>query len=265
MIDIGINIGNKKFKEQRKNILANAREAGLDAIILTTTSEESFRQNMEIHREHRNEISLFTTIGLHPHNASEHKEFFSKFDEMYRSSPYLNNPIVAIGEFGLDYNRMFSPKNDQITSTELHFDKAQQLNLPCFLHERDAHEDFLHIMKKYPTVEKVVHCFTSHKEHMKNYLDTGAYIGITGWVTYDKRGQELQEAVKYLPLDRMMVETDSPYLAPKNMPKKTFNNEPAYLSFVIEKIAEIKGMDKQELANLLRSNTVNFFGLPMYH
>lgn len=263
MIDIGINLGNERFDNKREEMLQRAVKAGLTGIIMTTTSQKSFNANIEAYKNHCNIISLFTTLGLHPHSAKDYKNFFANFDAMISKADKVGKPIVAIGEFGLDYNRMFSEKTEQIICAELHFEKAKDMKLPTFLHERDAHEDFLALMKKYPTVSKVVHCFTGSKKEMKAYLDLGAHIGITGWVTDNQRGQDLQEAVKYIPLDRLMIETDAPYLTPKNMPFKSRENEAAYLPYVLEKIAQIRNENVDELSKQIKKNTIEFFALPM--
>lgn len=267
MIDIGINLGNERFdgKGQREEMLKKAVKAGLSGIIMTTTSEKSFYTNLETFRKHGNIIPLFTTIGLHPHASKNYKTFFENFPKMLNQVHKNNNPIVAIGEFGLDYNRMFSEKHEQQECAILHFEKAKEMNLPTFLHERDAHQDFLAMMKDYPQVPKIVHCFTGKTNEMKAYLDLDAYIGITGWVTDNQRGKELQEAVKYAPIDRLMIETDSPYLTPKNMPFKSRENEAAYLPYVLDKIAQLRGTTVEAIEQQIRKNTIEFFALPMYH
>lgn len=263
MIDIGFNLGNERFDNKREEMLQRAVKAGLTGIIMTTTSQKSFNANIDAYEKHRNIIPLFTTLGLHPHSAKDYKNFFSNFEVMRSKANNLGNPIVAIGEFGLDYNRMFSPKAEQRICAELHFEKAKDMKLPTFLHERDSHEDFLSLMKNYPTVPQVIHCFTSSKKEMKAYLDLGAYIGVTGWVTDNQRGQDLQEAVKYVPLDKLMIETDAPYLTPKNMPFKSRENEASYLPYVLEKIAQIRKVNVDELNKQIQKNTIEFFALPM--
>lgn len=267
MIDIGINLGNERFdgEGKREAMLKRAVTAGVSGIIMTTTSEKSFYTNMETFRKFNKIIPLFTTIGLHPHAAKNYKTFFNNFTKMLSEVHKPQNPVVAIGEFGLDYNRMFSEKHEQQDCAILHFEKAKEMKLPTFLHERDAHHDFLAMMKDYPTVPKIVHCFTGKKEDMKSYLDLDAYIGITGWVTDNQRGRDLQEAVKYIPIDRLMIETDSPYLTPKNMPIKSRENEAAYLPYVLEKIAQLRGTTVEAIEQQIRKNTIEFFALPMYH
>lgn len=265
MIDIGINLGNERFDNKRQEMLSRAVNAGLTAIIMTSTSKKSYKLNLDTFNKFNHIIPLFTTLGLHPHSAKEYKEFFDCFKSMLNCANKQNNPLVAIGEFGLDYNRMFSEKEDQLICAEMHFEKAKELNLPTFLHERDAHDDFVALMKNYPTVPKVVHCFTGNKEQMKTYLNLDAYIGVTGWITDEQRGQDLQEAIKYAPLDRIMIETDAPYLTPKNMPEKVRENEAAFLPYVLQKIADLKNVTSEQIEKQIRKNTIEFFALPLYH
>ena len=178
---------------------------------------------------------FYTTVGFHPHNAKNFKEKDLESIETLAKNPH----VISIGECGVDYYREYSPKNQQIVCFEKQLSLNTKLNLPLFLHERGAHNDFCFLLKKY--IDKidntVVHCFTGTKQELLQYLDLGCYIGITGWITDMDRGSHLHEIIQYIPEDRLLVETDSPYLIPKNMnDNRKTTNEPAYLPYVVEEI-----------------------------
>jgi TatD DNase family protein len=171
--------------------------------------------------------------------------------------------VVAIGECGLDYNRNFSPQDLQRKWFEAQVQLADRLDMPLFLHEREAHEDLYKILKKHDEIasKSVVHCFTGTKHEAQNYIDLGCYIGVTGWICDMKRGRDLQEAVSVIPPEKLMIETDAPFLIPKNFDKKPKKNrnEPKYLPHILETIALCMGMDVEELALQVTSNTKEFF------
>lgn len=261
MIDIGANLSSSQFKNDVKEVLVKAREAGVQGILLTSVDVESLNKNLEIIRQHSDIMLLKTTIGLHPHNAKLQSSIFNDSDFI---NTHLENPeVISIGEFGLDYFRMISPKNIQQEVMHKFLNIAK--NHPqksLFLHERDAFTDFYNILKEHNVSNKsVVHCFGSDKENMKKYLDLGCYIGFTGWISDKRRNADVVEAIKYIPEDRILIETDAPYLTPFNMPNRPRRNEPAYLHYVLESISEIKNIDKQILTNLIVDNTKRFLGL----
>ena len=173
--------------------------------------------------------------------------------------------VVAIGECGLDYNRNYSPQDVQRKWFEEQVKLAEELDMPLFLHEREAHEDLVKILEKYPNMcEKAcVHCFTGTKEEAKKYLELGCSIGVTGWICDERRGQSLQEAVTVIPPEKMMIETDAPFLIPRNFPKKpkSNKNKPEYLPHILNTIAEYKGMDSEELGKKVSETTRKFFNI----
>jgi TatD DNase family protein len=172
--------------------------------------------------------------------------------------------VVAIGETGLDFNRNFSPPDRQIVSFEQHLELACRLKMPLFLHERDAHSTQLEILKPWESrVTGVIHCFTGSLTALTNYLDMGFYVGITGWVCDERRGADLQSIIRHIPLDRLLVETDAPYLLPRTLrPRpKDGRNEPAFLPEVVQGIAAHTAYSYEEIARATTENAATLFGL----
>ncbi|MDE6232124.1 MAG: TatD family hydrolase, partial [Lachnospiraceae bacterium] len=208
--DIGLNLFCKQFPEPEK-IIQEAENNGVCCILTGTDNKE----NTKIDNFVKNH-NTFGTAGIHPHNADRaRQEDFNQIEQILSE----NKKIVAVGECGLDYDRMFSTKENQIRCLEKHIVLAEKLGKPLFLHERSAADDFIRRFKKHPDICKksVVHCFTGDKETLDKYLSMGFSIGITGWICDDRRAKELREAVRNIPLDRILVETDAPYLTPKNV------------------------------------------------
>ena len=257
MIDIGPNLSNQQFRDDIETVLHNSVKHGVDTLILTTTDLQTYNKNIQIIEKYSHICNMATTLGLHPNHADHYKNFFLKFDDLIK-----NSNVISIGEFGLDYFRMISSKENQLTTMNLFLDKAAQYALPLFMHEREAKDDFISVLKSHTlSNKKIVHCFTGNKETLKKYLDLDCYIGITGWVTEEKRGKDLREAVAYIPMDRLMIETDCPYLTPKNMPVKTYRNEPQFLKFVARKVAELKHLPVEQVIEQTVSNSLDFFQL----
>ena len=269
MIDIGLNITSKQFNIDRKEVVLNAIENGVSEFIFTGTSLENTLQSQKFIQE--NKIGYFTA-GLHPHNAKDW--IFKSENNTYNNLKSLKNDsrLVAIGECGLDYDRMFSPKDVQIKVLEEHLKLALELNLPVFLHlrsgklgsEKDLMKDFEETFKPFfdNGVRGIVHCFTGSGKMLNTLVNKyNLSIGITGWVCDDKRGKELQSLIKYIPNDKLMIETDAPFLTPKNTLNLDRRNVPANLIYVLEKIAEIKKISPKELEQIVDKNTKEFFNL----
>ena len=179
-------------------------------------------------------------------------------------SQLAENPIVkSIGECGLDYFRNLSDPSDQQKCFEVHLALAEELNKPLFLHQRDAYEDFINILDNHsPTVPIIVHCFTDGIRELKGYLERGYYVGITGWIADSRRNQSLIAAIPELPLERLLIETDAPWLLPRNIPKfrKIKRNEPKYLSYVVQAIATATGHNEHSIIEHSTRNARRFFG-----
>lgn len=204
---------------------------------------------------------VFGTAGIHPHNADRAKqEDFQKIERILLE----NKKIVAVGECGLDYDRMFSTKENQIRCLEKHIVLAEKLDKPLFLHERSASEDFIKRFKKHSDICKrsVVHCFTGSKKTMEQYLSLGFSIGITGWICDNVRAKELREAVGILPLDRVLIETDAPYLTPKNVQGLGRTNVPQNIVYVARELEKYMKVSEEELVEAAKKNTERLFSLP---
>lgn len=262
MIDIGANLCSSQFDGDVKEVVERAKTNNVKQLILTTTDKTNYYKNLKIIEQVKDILPIYTTYGLHPHNAKQHATIFNDIET------HLNNPnVVSIGEFGLDYFRMISEQKTQIYVMENFLEHAKNFeHLPLFLHEREAFDDFFSILKNSNTNNKsVVHCFTGNKAQMKSYLDLGCYIGITGWISDNRRNHDIVEALKYLPLDRLMIETDCPYLTPKNYTKKYVRNEPAFLSYIVQSISQILMQPENVIIEKSIQNTLDFFPINHYN
>lgn len=257
-IDIGVNLSNKQFKSDQPQVLQDAKESGVESIILTGTSVKESTLALKQAQEY----GLYSTAGIHPHDAKENStDAFKKITSLAQDPK-----VVAIGETGLDFNRNFSTPEDQIASFQKHLELATQIQKPLFLHERDAADQMIDMLKEFKNdlPDAVIHCFTGVKEDLIRYLDLGLYIGITGWICDERRGFHLHELVKIIPSDRLMIETDAPYLLPRTLTPKPKNrrNEPKYLPHIGEYIANILNKPTQQFAEETNANTKRFFKLP---
>jgi TatD DNase family protein len=262
MIDIGLNLTNSRFDGDRDEVLAQALAAGVRGAIITGTSLASSQAGAAYCREYRGAFQLWCTAGIHPHEASScTSHAMAELELLIQQNP---GRVVAIGETGLDFNRNFSPPEAQIKAFEQQIELAQRHRLPLFLHERDAHRQQLDILKGCGELPPtVIHCFTGNREALDNYLALGCYIGITGWLCDERRGQELQQQVADVPLDKLLVETDAPYLLPRTLKPRPKNNrnEPAYLAEVVAMLARCRQQSVGEIAAASFANTRRLFRL----
>ncbi|SET41971.1 TatD family hydrolase [Thalassotalea agarivorans] len=259
MIDIGVNLTNNRFLKDLPDVVARAQSSGVKAQLVTGTNEAESTAALSLCQQYP--TYLYSTAGVHPHDADNVSQQF----EQVLKGLAQNTCVKAIGECGLDYNRNFSTPENQRRVFECQVNLAADLSMPLFLHQRDAFDDWMSILQPYlnKVPNMVSHCFTDDTATLEKVLDAGMFVGITGWVCDDKRGQALQDAVKYLPLDRLLIETDAPYLTPKTIrPRpKSSRNEPAYLPYVVEKIAQIKQCSVEEIITRSTENAVRVFGL----
>jgi len=228
-------------------------------MILTGTSIACSRTIQNVIKDY--EGTLFSTVGVHPHDAKSFQENDIEILRELSSNPQ----VVAVGECGLDFDRDFSPRDVQEWVFEQQIILAGELKKPLFLHERSAFDKFIEIMERNRSnwTNACVHCFTGTEEQLLKYIEMGFYIGITGWICDERRGQELQSIVKHIPLDRIMIETDSPFLPPYNIPReyRVKRNEPCLLPFVLKKLAECLELTEEEVALNTTKNTKLFFNL----
>ena len=250
--DIGVNLTDKQFRDDQDEVLERARSGGVNWQLLTGTNVDESRQALELASQHDD---LFSTAGLHPHSA----RFYSPALEKEMRELLSHHSVKAAGEMGLDFNRDFSPRPDQERAFEAQLALAVEYRLPVFLHERDAHERFAPILKAYRDhlVGAVVHCFTGSRQALFDYLDLDCHIGITGWVCDERRGKPLAELVHNIPDNRLLLETDAPYLLPRDLPEappKKRRNEPSLLPWIGKRVASLRGQDVARVAGMTSDN-----------
>ena len=252
--DIGVNLFCKQFPNPEQ-IINDALQSGVTCILTGTDPKENRQIDTFI-----NNHQAYGTVGIHPHNAdSTRDKDYLEIEKIAKT----NNKIVAIGECGLDFDRMFSTKENQIKCFEKQIEIAETLNMPLFLHERNAVEDFIKVLSNHKEICKksIVHCFTGNTETLKKYLSMGCYIGITGWICDSRRAKDLRQAVKYIPLDRIMIETDSPFLTPKNIQGLSKTNYPQNVKYVAKELAMHMGVPENTLISKAKENTEHFFSI----
>ena len=254
--DIGANLTHESFDKDFNKVIEEAKMYDVKKICITSTSIEDTKISLKLLE--KKEDFFITTCGIHPHYADSFKE--SNIEEIKKLSEHA--AIKAIGETGLDFNRNFSKKENQILCFNSQIEVAQELNLPLFLHQRDAHKDFMDCFKNIDLkVNAVVHCFTGEKEEFYEYLDKGFWIGFTGWICDPVRGKHMIDLLSNMPLDRIMIETDSPYLLPKNLKIKGRRNEPKFIVEVAKKIAKLQNKNLDEISQIFFENSMRFFNL----
>lgn len=262
LIDIGANLAHDSFNEDRDDMMQRAADAGVARMIVTGSSDDSNVSAAAL-AETSNGI-LFSTAGVHPHHASDYTD---ESDALIRSL-VTKDVVVAVGECGLDYFRNLSPREAQLDAFRRQLEIAKDTGLPVFLHQRDAHDDFIDVLEPaLPDLSRAVaHCFTGEHESLREYVALDLYIGVTGWICDERRGKHLHDIVPVVPDDRLLIETDAPYLLPRTIePKpKTRRNEPAYLPEVLRVVAEARGQSTDHVAKITTENAIRFFGLPPF-
>ena len=257
-VDIGANLSHVSFREDLDEVIARARRAGVHTIVVTGTSVEASR---EAHRLALAHSGLYSTAGVHPHEAGH-----CNADTLPALQALLAHPkVVAVGECGLDFNRNYSPHPDQEHWFLAQLELACTLDKPLFLHSRDAHPRFADILREFSgrLPPAVAHCFTGDAGELEAYLELGLYIGITGWICDERRGAHLHELVRRIPPDRLMLETDAPYLTPRDMrpQPKSRRNEPAFLPHILGTVASALGRPADQVAAETSANARRFFRL----
>jgi TatD DNase family protein len=265
LIDIGANLGHDSFDHDLEAVLRRARDAGVVQLVVTGASREGSPKALQLAQAHPG--FLYATAGVHPHHASEYTD---ECDAELRAL-HAHAEVVAVGECGLDYFRDLSPRPAQRRAFERQLQIAVDLARggmakPLFLHQRDAHADFMAVMRNFdgrlgPTV---VHCFTGSRAELFDILDQDWHVGITGWLCDERRGQHLRELVPHIPAQRLMIETDAPYLLPRTVKPQPSHrrNEPMYLAHIAEELARDRGEEVRVTAAQTTANARAFFGLP---
>jgi TatD DNase family protein len=258
IIDIGVNLAHRSFHADLDAVIARAFAAGVTSMVITGSSVANSREAQQIASKHP--AKLFATAGVHPHDSRNCDD--STIDQLRALAK--SEEIVAIGECGLDFNRDFSPRPDQEKWFAAQVALAEELQMPLFLHEREAHQRFREILSAHRrTTPALLHCFTGTRDELRTCLDLGLHIGITGWICDERRGTHLRELVREVPFDRLMIETDAPYLLPRSMPNrpKDGRNEPAFLPHVLKTVAECLGKPIAEVATMTTQTARQFFSL----
>jgi TatD DNase family protein len=249
LIDIGANLTHESFRHDFDAVLDRARTHGVTRMIVTGASHTGSEHALGLARAHPG--FLYATAGVHPHHAIDYND---ATDALVRTLAHAPE-VRAVGETGLDYNRNYSPRGVQLTVFERQLQIAADVGKPLFLHQRDAHHDFISLLKKYrnKVPAAVVHCFTDTREALHDYLALDCHIGITGWICDERRGTHLREFVREIPADRLMIETDAPYLLPRTVrPQPSHRrNEPMFLRHICEEIAR----DRDEAVNVTAANS----------
>lgn len=258
LIDIGLNLTHDSFDTDRDAVLTRASNTGVKRMLITGSDAAHSCKALELARKHPD--VLRSTAGVHPHHAKD----VSAEDQSTLLELMSQPQVLAIGECGLDYFRNFSPHADQERIFRWQLECAISIGKPVFLHERDAHDTFINILNEYRArlAGAVAHCFTGTTAQAEKYIGMDLYIGITGWICDERRGQSLREAVKHIPINRLLIETDAPYLIPRTLKPKpvSHRNEPMYLTEVLKQLAICRGETEETLATATTENAQRLFG-----
>lgn len=257
LFDSHCHINDESYDQDLPEVMDRAEKAGVRAMMIAGVDRSTAKKAIGIATRHPR---VFTAVGIHPHDAIQCS---SQVVEELKSMAQSNACVRAWGETGLDFNRMFSPRQDQEACFSAQMAMAGDLDLPLIFHERDSGGRFYEILKSDgPAARKgVVHCFSGTKQEMFNYLDLGYHIGITGILTIQQRGEYLRSIVAHIPEDRLLIETDAPYLTPKPQKNKFRRNEPAFVKSVMERLAQIRDTNPDTLAEQIFQNTCQLYNV----
>ncbi len=260
LVDIGVNLTSASFAADTAAVVANAHASGVSHLVLIGSDIEDSEAAISLCGRFDNCVA---TAGIHPHHASSFtSQSISQLRELTRGHPAH---LRALGEMGLDFNRNYSTPEQQLEAFAAQLALAAELNLPVYLHQRDAHAAFLELVSEYRDrlPRAVAHCFTGTSTELHDYLDLDLHIGITGWICDERRGLPLRDTVRDIPLQRLMLETDAPYLLPRNIvPKpKSRRNEPAHLYYVLQTLAACMGLEPAAVATATTATAKRFFAL----
>ncbi|MDH5484316.1 MAG: TatD family hydrolase [Gammaproteobacteria bacterium] len=259
LVDIGVNLTASSFKKDINDVIERAVQAGVAQQVVTGTSLEHSHHALELVTKYPGVLSC--TVGVHPHHATECSDKILAELEALAA----NAGVVAIGECGLDFNRNLSPPAVQVHAFEAQLELASGLDMPVFLHQRDAHDDFMLILKRWRhrLPAAVTHCFTGDVVQLKDCLELDLHIGVTGWICDQRRGQALQQSVSHIPANRLMIETDAPYLLPRDLESspKDRRNEPMYLPHICKAVAGYRGDEASAVAASTAATARAFFSI----
>jgi len=256
IFDSHCHLNDRSFRNDLNRVVQRANQDGIDMMMTVGIDAATSRQALEIASEYN---GVFASVGVHPHRAATcNRKILAQLADLAG-----NRKVRAWGEIGLDFNRMYSPRNDQELWFVEQLHTADKLKLPLILHERDSEGRLLELLYANPNPHRrgTVHCFSGNRNELQSYLDLGYYIGITGIVTMQQRGVELRKLVRHIPLDRLLIETDAPYLTPTPQKNKTRRNEPAFVKSVLLKLADALDTDAERLAKITTANAKRLFNI----
>jgi TatD DNase family protein len=255
LFDIAANLTNRAFRDDLPAVIDRAAAAGVVGIVVVGVSESTSERALALAAAHRS-VSLVATAGIHPHHASEATDA-----AIEALAAFAKRGAVAIGECGLDYNRNLAPRDVQRRAFEAQLELAASLGMPVYLHARDAHEDFIAILERFRSriPRAVLHCFTGSGAELDRCLAMDLHIGITGWICDERRGTHLRDLVRRIPRGRLMIETDAPYIVPRDLHPRPTRNEPAFVRHVAEAVARARGETVDDLAAHTTEAARSFF------
>lgn len=260
MFDIGVNITSSQFAADRDQVVQRALSAGVSGMLFTGTNVDKSRQACEFTRRY---AGCWSTAGVHPHDSDGW--LASSDEQLFQLAQHSS--VVAIGECGLDFNRNYSTPAQQERVFEAQLALAAQLQMPVFLHCRDAHERFITLLDRWldKLPAAVLHCFTGTEQEARVCLARGLYLGITGWVCDERRGLGLRALLPVIPAQRLLVETDAPYLLPRDLQPvpPSGRNEPCYLPHILRQIAHWRGEDVQWLEQVTDRNASELLSISL--
>ena len=254
MLDIGVNLDHSSYLKDLNAFREQYQQAGVDGIICIASNLEEAQKLVTTCSPYPD---MHYTFGCHPHHASTWRDSHT---QVLLETFKTDSKAIAVGEMGLDFNRNYSTPDEQIYAFEAQLNIASQANKPVYLHERDAFAELTQrLTQAHLPRQGVIHCFTGDKDQLRAYLDLGLYVGITGWLLDERRNQALVEAVKYLPLDRVMLETDAPYLLPRNIRPRPKRNHPKFLQYIAQGVADVKHVSPEDVIKAANHNTRALF------
>jgi TatD DNase family protein len=256
IFDSHCHLDDKSYAKDLDAVIERARSAGVTRMMTIGVNKRTSVQAVSLAQSH---TGIYASVGIHPHDVKNCND--SILQDLINLAK--NEKVRAWGEMGLDFNRMYSPRHDQEKWFEKQLEHAEESGLPMIFHERDSNGRFLEILKgqKSAAIKGVVHCFSGNQNELDQYLALGLQIGITGILTIKSRGAQLRKLVTNIPSDRLLVETDAPYLVPAPEKNRNRRNEPAFVKSVLLKLAEVRNEDPQQLAQIVWQNTCRLYGL----
>ena len=256
IFDSHCHLDDRTYARDFEKVIQRARSAGVTRLMTIGVNGKTSARAVELAESHP---EIYASVGVHPHDAGNCRE--SVTEDLLKLAE--NPKVRAWGEIGLDFNRMYSPREDQEKWFRKQLEIAGSLDLPMIFHERDSNGRLLEMLKQHAAnkLKGVVHCFSGDHNELEQYLNLGLYVGITGILTIKGRGTRLRELTAFIPPDRLLVETDAPYLTPAPEKNQTRRNEPAFVKSVFQKLAEVRKEDPEKLAKIVWENTCRLYGL----